>query len=190
MIIGITGRKRSGKDTIAQYLTRQWGFKKYALAEPIRICCRIIFGWSENWIEHHKEEIDAFWGISYRKAAQLIGTDLFRKTLPEIDPVFRIVTGDEIWINRMRKMCDLDTNWVVPDVRFQNEASAIRELGGLVLRVERDDEEWDDHPSETSTDSIQADGVVWNDGTKDWLFGQVETLMQAWMKEDTHAGHQ
>jgi len=48
MIIGITGKKRSGKDTVASCLVENYMFVKYSLADPIKEACKDIFGFSNN----------------------------------------------------------------------------------------------------------------------------------------------
>ena len=57
-------------------------------------------------------------------------------------------------------------NWIITDCRFPNEAQAIKDRGGLVIRVTRPGENLADlHPSETSLDSWTFDFVLDNSGT-------------------------
>ena len=59
MIIGITGKKRSGKDTISDFLVEKYGFVKYGFADPIKDIARIIFGFTENQLfEKEKDIVD------------------------------------------------------------------------------------------------------------------------------------
>ena len=43
MIIGLAGKKGSGKDTIAEYLCAQYGFINYGFGDPIKEIGRIMF---------------------------------------------------------------------------------------------------------------------------------------------------
>ncbi len=51
-----TGLKRSGKDTCADYLVKNYGFQKYALASPMKEVAKIIFGWEDKDFQGDKKE--------------------------------------------------------------------------------------------------------------------------------------
>lgn len=53
-VIGISGRMGAGKDTVADILSREFGFAKVALADPIKRVVREIYDFS----------IDSLWGPS------------------------------------------------------------------------------------------------------------------------------
>jgi len=54
-------------------------------------------------------------------------------------------------------------NWVVTDTRFKNEAEAIKDKGGIIIRVERPGvEPINDHPSETGLDNWKFDYKIAN----------------------------
>ena len=159
MIVGITGLKRSGKDTLAGCFVER-GWKRYALADPIKEACKVLFDWNSARIEEMKEVTDERWGISPRRAMQVIGTEVFRRALPDMIPGFI----DGFWIERMRAEYLLDCRMVVPDVRFPDEAQAIRDLGGKIIRVYRPGSKRDPHPSEAMVDSIEYDHAIANAG--------------------------
>src|SRR5579863_3132559 len=50
VIIGITGRKRSGKDTVGNYLVEHYGFVKVSFADTLKEACKIIFGFSDEQV--------------------------------------------------------------------------------------------------------------------------------------------
>ena len=81
MIIGISGKKRSGKDTVADFLIQEYGFIKYGFADPIKQIAKIIFGFNEEQLYgDKKEEIDKIWKIKPRifsKNSELIMDSLF-----------------------------------------------------------------------------------------------------------------
>ncbi len=54
-------------------------------------------------------------------------------------------------------------NWVITDTRFPNEAKAIKDAGGIVIRVDRPGvKAINDHPSETGLDSWNFDHKIMN----------------------------
>lgn len=83
---------------------------------------------------------------------------------------------------------DVYPNWIITDVRFPNEVKAIKDRGGIVIRVDRytgniliDNDthaitDWQ-HPSETVLDTYEDwDYVIYNDGTIEDLIEKVRKL--------------
>lgn len=162
MILGISGLKRSGKDTLARFFVDR-GWHRYGLADPIKAACSAIFDWSPDHIESHKETVDPRWNISPRRGMQIMGTEVFREMLP------RLVEGfpASFWISRMVQEYEglaPGAEMVVPDVRFLDEAAAIREMGGKIVKVIRPDLQPEHHASEAEVSRITPDYVVLNDG--------------------------
>ncbi len=80
---------------------------------------------------------------------------------------------DDVWIDlamrRVEQAGDTDIV-VISDVRFLNEAQAIRDAGGVIWSVYRPEiESSDSHRSETESDMIKPDIVINNNGTLDQL---------------------
>jgi hypothetical protein len=72
-----------------------------------------------------------------------------------------------------------DSNWIITDVRFPNEAQAIKDRGGIIIRIERPGGEshcGGAHASETALDDYDFDIVINNDGTIDELIDKVKQL--------------
>ena len=81
-------------------------------------------------------------------------------------------------------------NWIITDVRFPNEAKAIKDRGGIVIRVERPFKgndsyknkgireivKIDSHPSETALDDYKFDHVIDNNGSMEELVEKVKQL--------------
>lgn len=127
-LIGLTGRAGSGKDTVADILVARHGFKKIALADPMKRFCQEIFGFTVEQLwgpSEKRNEPDPRWdGLTPRKALQTLGTEWGRTMHPDA------------WIRRLiAEWSLLGDSVVVPDVRFQNELEAIRAAGGHVIRV-------------------------------------------------------
>jgi hypothetical protein len=158
-IIGLSGKKQSGKSTLAVHLMDKHRFIEASWAYPLKVSIgQNLLGLSYNQLfgtEEDKETIDKFWGKSPRELLQIIGTDCFRNL---VDPDFWVKVG-------IRYIEDLQARGiediVISDCRFPNEMDAIKELGGISVRVEREGYYTGDyHPSETSLDNYEHDYTV------------------------------
>lgn len=162
MLIGICGHARHGKDTAADVLVAEFGFRKMSLADPMKDACRIIF---PTWTDAHlygdlKDVVDPAYGISPRHALQSLGTEWGQYKLSEYDS-FEDTTGRCLWVNALLARATGDT--VIPDVRFPHEAAAIRARGGVVIMVRRTGYPVDmTHESESAMEGIYPDYVIRN----------------------------
>jgi len=161
MIIGFTGKKHSGKTTAVGGLPSK--FISISLADPVREVCKLVFGFTDEELNDQrlKETPVARWPhISPRQAMQTVGTDMFREHFPEV--------WLQVFKRRLKQLANTDV--VVPDVRFLNEAETIRSLGGHIIRITRGSlDSSDPHPSEVEMDSIEPDVVLENSGSVDDL---------------------
>jgi hypothetical protein len=64
--------------------------------------------------------------LTPRKLLQLLGTECGRE-----------IIHPQIWVNALFADYEKDSEWIVTDVRFPNEAQAIKDKGGIVIRVNR-----------------------------------------------------
>ena len=152
MIIGLSGKARSGKDTVADALVSKRTFVRIGMADQMKTVVALLFGWnSEHTHGRLKETIDDFWGMSPRQVMQRFGTDAMRREF-----------GDDFWVRTMERQLAryaAGTNFVIPDIRFPNEAEMVKRLGGQVWRLERLDGpviEASTHPSETALDDYKG----------------------------------
>jgi hypothetical protein len=146
-----------------------------------------------NWQTAYKHH------LTYRQLLQYVGTDLFRNQLHE-----------DTWINALmskykiideRTMQDPDDsnifypNWIITDVRFPNEAKAIKDREGFIIRINRDDYIFDEtgkriipsktynnvdvttHPSEAALDDYPFDYIISNNGTIEELIIAVKQIL-------------
>ena len=148
-LIGVHGHAGVGKDTAVSYLNEKYE-KVYgeSFARPLKEAAAAAFGlplWYFNDPEY-KEKTEPFWGVSPRKMAQFVGTELFRHHAHKL-----LASGyDNFWINRLEGRL---TGALIPpesegyyepgdaigisDVRFQNEADWILENGGWIIHIVR-----------------------------------------------------
>ena len=69
-------------------------------------------------------------------------------------------------------------NWIITDTRFPNEAQAIKDAGGLVIRVDRPGvKPINNHPSEVGLDNWDFDYKIANVSDLRALTGTVETIL-------------
>ena len=141
MIIGITGFKDSGKDTVADILMERFMFLKYSFAKPLKDTVGVLFGWSEHRMNDRelKEMIDPFWGISPRQALQFMGTEVMREHFPKAYASFGAIVGSNFWVKKAEQFIQNNPgeHIVIPDCRFQNEVDLIHSLGGITVKVVR-----------------------------------------------------
>jgi hypothetical protein len=176
-IIGISGRKYHGKDTIGDYLVSKYGYTKIAFADPIKEICKSVFGFNDEQLYGSlKESNDDFWETTPRKMMQFIGTELFRDHIHEIMPTI----GKDIWIKVLEKkiLDNPNLKFVITDIRFENELELIAQLDGLKIKVDRDNFIHNDiHISENLIDGLNTEFTIKNNGTKEELFEKIDDLL-------------
>lgn len=175
-LVGISGAAGGGKSTIAMLLAKHLGdVDVRPLAEPLKFVCRDILGIPErllygsdadkqtltdirqrdmpHWVGGPASYRDEAFGAKFltvREVLQQMGTEVFRKMRPRC------------WIDSMlwhRKACT--AAWMfVDDVRFIDEADAIRAAGGRVVRLLRSSGSSDTHSSETALDAYAGFDLV------------------------------
>lgn len=86
------------------------------------------------------------------------------------DPLFQMKYRRLGMTNAVLDMCFDFPNWLITDVRFPNEVDAIKNAGGIVLRVDRinNPNPKSNHISETALDHLQLPTII-NHGTIDEL---------------------
>ena len=193
MIVGICGLIGSGKGTVADILVEQ-GFTKVSFADKLKDGVSTIFGWDRAMLEGDtdesrawREQRDDYWSdetqmeVTPRLVLQLFGTDCMRDGF-----------DDGIWVSLLKKtiLDNPEQNYVIPDVRFENEIKMIRSISGEVWEIRRNgDPQWlidyettgvepaHIHSSEWRWVKTSKDHVIQNDGTIEELKHQVLSLL-------------
>ncbi len=187
LVIGIIGEARTGKSTIARHLQFAWAFKEYALSLPMKKATSHLFGWSMDFIEKHKEEIDPEYGISPREFLQYLGTEILQYGLLERFPEFKKVTGRLVHMKRFHSFLRLTSQdrIVIPDIRFPHEkdyltlsinrAILLKVIRESSLRIPQAVKK--NHESETEIENMTADFYIDNNSSLDNLCFQVDEIM-------------
>lgn len=172
LVVGLAGYARSGKDTAALALIED-GFERRAFADKLR-----------DFLYRLNPSISgSLWSLA--EIVDAVGWEQAKAETPEIRALLqrcgtdagRKVLGENVWVDAT--MRDLPALTVITDVRFPNEVAAIRERGGVVLRIVREgvgafrQESGETHESETALDSTRFDATIHNNGTMADLYREV-----------------
>ena len=204
MIIGIVGNIGEGKDTIADYLVNEHNFKRESFAGTLKDAVSAVFGWDRTLLEGQtndsrewREQVDQWWSdrlhipnLTPRYVLQQWGTEVCRKSF-----------HNDIWVASLEnKLRNVDTNVVISDCRFPNEFTAIKNSGGIIVRVKRGPEpEWHQyvtgalanniedilmlkefgiHESEWAWYGLEVDRIIDNNNTLDELYTKVTKIVK------------
>lgn len=162
VIIGLYSRApQSGKSTVAGILDREFGVSTRSFAAPLKrmvVDLMTTAGIGPEEVgrlmhEGKEEPIPELGGASFRYLAQTLGTDWGRKLI-----------HNDLWVNAALS-ARLPRFTVIDDVRFPNEAAAIRAKGGVLWLVENPRVSlMTSHASEGQLDGYDFDDVITNDG--------------------------
>lgn len=156
-VIGFAGLIGSGKSTAAAELTRTGGFQRVRFAGPLKKMMAAL-GLSVDEIDGKLKEQPCalLCGKTPRHAMQTIGTEWGRNLI-----------GEDLWIRAWKHAVGrlpAEVSVVADDVRFANEAAAIRDVGGAVVLIDRGlNDAGGSHPSEAL--DFDVDYVLRNTGS-------------------------
>ena len=188
MIIGISGKAGSGKDTAAKMLEvlyanpdisyEDFANKRYKnfidiqivhFADTLKETAQILFRigeWETNTQEGKKTTINWI-GKTVRELLQGIGQGL----RDAIDP--------NLWVKILFANTEGWTNYIIADVRYSNEIKAIKERNGILLRIDRKGAGAGNHSSETALDNYKEwDVHIENNGSIEDLFEAMKIFIK------------
>lgn len=127
-VIGLHGRARAGKDTVANFILSHRGGYLYSFADPIRaMLVPLGINMSDPYWQARKEDVIPALGVSPRRLMQTLGTEWGRQ-----------IINPDLWlILAKQRLLNFGPGMVIADVRFENEASWVRSQGGRVIHIER-----------------------------------------------------
>lgn len=177
MIVGLVGKKSSGKDTVGWILVEEHGFVRHSFADPLKESAAALFDVPVGTWDASKNDTTALVTLTY--AAGDIGVAMtVREFLQRYGTeAHRDVFGPTFWTDVAEERIVAEQNKpgggspiVFTDCRFPEEAALVREYGGIIVRVVRPSAEvGDTHASEVVQESIEANFELWNNGTVDDL---------------------
>jgi len=177
-LIGISGKMGSGKDTLSIVINyvadnfapesianweqpvNEFTYANKKYSEKLKYMVCFLIGCDRSDLEDREfkeKELGEEWdGLTPRKLLQLLGTEAGRH-----------IIHPNIWVNALFADYEKDSNWIITDVRFPNEAEAIKDKGGILIRIERPQliERDFEHLSETALDDYDGFDYVINNDT-------------------------
>ena len=181
MIIGIVGRRHVGKDLVSNYIETTYGYENRKFAGPMKQALIALFDFTSTQVSGDlKEVVDERWKVSPRQVMQFFGTDMMQMTLQKLIPDI----GRNFAVKRLFINSDSNKPFCISDVRFQHEVLAIHERGGITIHIHRATnekekiDEIDSHESEAGIDQLQSTYTIFNNGTKEELFAQVDLILK------------
>ena len=188
MIIGISGKAESGKDTAAKMLEilyanpkisfEDFSNKKYNkfadiqtvhFADSLKEAAQVLFSigeWETNTQEGKKTTINWI-GKTVRELLQGIGQGL------------RDAIDFDIWVKILFANTEGWSNYIIADVRYPNEIKAIKERNGILLRIDREGAGAGNHSSETALDNYKEwDVHIENNSSIEDLFEAMRTFIK------------
>lgn len=163
-VFAFTGLAGSGKDSAADALQTCPFFAKVSFADPIRdmlsaIGVPVKAIYERNSPFGKEDPLPNFCGVSLRRMMQTLGTEWGRD---QIDPNFWVaLTSHKIQRNRNLKKFS-----VITDLRFDNEAKMIKDLGGVIIKINAAGKSFAgstySHTSESGIDSKFIDYIMTN----------------------------
>ena len=165
ILIGLSGRARSGKDTAAAHLVLRFDFYRYAFAKPLKDGLRAMFQLTHDHLEGElKERPLPDVGRSPRELMQTLGTEWGRQM---VHPDLWLLLAERAILAAKAEgpgYLQMYPGMVVSDVRFENEAALIRRLGGTVIHLIRPEAPGvRSHSSEQGIAVADGDLVIRND---------------------------
>lgn len=150
-LVAFTGRAGSGKSTAANAVVGKFGFVRISFAYAIRSMLYALGFTKWHFGEGKNTPLDWLDGKTPREIMQTLGTE-WGRTLVHPDLWVRLAkrTAENLLAAGARGI-------VIDDVRFDNEAKIIRELGGLVIGIERPGLSTMSHASEAGVDRALVD---------------------------------
>lgn len=173
-LIGVSGYARSGKDEAAQALVNR-GWRRAAFADKLR-----------DFLYAMDPVIPGQYGAGHLRLRRLVdsaGWDYAKVAYPEVRALHnragteagRGILGADVWVDALFREHGDAPALVISDVRFPNEAQAIADRGGVLIRIERPGvgpkrtRQGLVFESETALDGWSFDHYLSNDGSIDDL---------------------
>lgn len=176
-LIGIAGKKRSGKDTFATMLGLITpGVKTYAFGNRMKEICSAVYGVPMRVFHDQslKESPVSGWGSTPREM------------MTGMDRVIKDSLGEDFFVRAVSSQIQTltvaelhSTVAVVTDVRFPVEADWIVKSGGIIVEVIRPEVEAENqlnHASEAGIPKSFISKTINNTGTLAYLFSQAEAI--------------
>lgn len=195
--IAMSGWRRSGKDTCADFLVREYGYRKASFAASLKDMVSTTYRVPREYMDSqtHKEmPLHEYPAVSSDKFT----ADLQNKLHDELRSGFwtpralLILEGSvkravnaNFWVQTVAKeilASPPGVNWVISDMRYKSEADTLRILlpSLITMRLDRFDSIDTQDPSERDLDDYKFDIVAGNRGTQEELYTTVGHIISTY----------
>lgn len=179
-LICVVGNIGAGKSTLSNMLKNR-GYEEIMFAGPVKEI-GLILGFENKELygsQEDKLKINDFWGVSGREFMQKFATDVMRNELPK--HINMNMDNKTIWVRLCeKKIIDMLKNnkkIIVSDGRFFDEIDMIKNLGGKIIKIVRNNSYQQNHESEKYISNLDADIIIDNNGTLDDLHQKINKII-------------
>ena len=182
-VIAVYGYKRSGKDTIADFMVKKYNYEKICIAEPLKEVCKILFDLSDDMLNGSSKEepLQKWHGKTPRQLLQFMGTEVMQYKMREFMPE----CNRNFWIDKICHKIKSNPNqkFIIPDLRFMHEFDALEKQIGkenimFINVIKPDLDENDTHESEFDWKKINTPHKIYNSNTIDHLYTELDALIK------------
>lgn len=167
MIIGINGKKGSGKDTIGEYLVDNYGFTRLSFADALKRMCSDLYN----------IDLDCFYNVDLKEVPLVEHNNKTpRWVLQNTAELFRQIEPD-YWVKSVISQVKNGNNYVICDLRHKNEVDYL----DVTMKVVRENTPYnneDDHISENDLNDFNFDIVIQNDDSLTDLYKKIDYIMK------------
>jgi hypothetical protein len=176
-LVALAGLSGAGKDTSAGYLGERYGFRRVAIADPLKEAMMTLFGLTPEQLWGNARNVpDPRLGRAPRELYQQFG-----RACREVDP--------DVWIRGFRaraaELLGAGDRVVCTDLRTLAELRMVRELGGSVWLLRRPSAGVPGAMGLDATETELAaadeslfDTVIWNDWTPEMLHHRLDQALR------------
>jgi dephospho-CoA kinase len=151
-IIGLIGRSRVGKDTVAESIMQKCPeYELRRLSEPLKKAINVLYDFDSNQLETNlKEEIDE----RFNKTP--------RECIVSLTEYMMGYMGTEFFTKRL--YYSAYEYIIIPDVRYEHDIVEIHRRGGIIIKIEKANNKVY-HSFEDNIDGMVGDILIKNDGS-------------------------
>jgi hypothetical protein len=141
LLLALTGYATSGKDAFADCLVEKYHYTKFGWADAIYSFCLDInpYIWRPAWNKWPWQRLaDIVGEIGWTEAKKI---KQVRELLQLVGTSAREHMGEDVWVNalipKVKKVLQTGGHVAITNTRFKNEARAVAELDGNVVKISR-----------------------------------------------------
>lgn len=180
MIIGLGHQARVGKDAVAEILVEEHGFKRIGFADALKkmtLKINPIVG------RQMTQLANAAYPFGWEAAKDRY--PYLRIFLQDLGNEARHTFGEGCWVDVVRDrmhrgnaFTQIEDDWVISDMRYENEVEYVKGNGGWTVNVRRPGiGAANGHISEHALDDLVYDFILDNDGRLEDLHSKVTFLL-------------